>query len=148
MAIINSFRKITLRSMMLAAGGLLLWVLASLATGSLCWFQSVLGVPCPGCGSMRAAEMLLQGRFAEAHVSHPLILLSAVLVMYFSIKHIFFPKAQALKFEKPILVGIAALYIAVFAIRLVFLFPHTEPLVPLETALWRQVLGFVSAFFY
>ena len=138
---------ITLRSIIYAVGGLLLWVGISLLTGTLCWFQSVLGVPCPGCGSIRAVQALFQGQFIEAHISHPLIILSMALFVYFGIKYLFFRNRPSHRAEKPILIVIAMLYMAVFVVRMIFLFPHTAPLIPLETALWRLVVGFVSNIF-
>ena len=134
---------ITLRGALYAVGGLLLWLSISIVTDSFCWFQSILGVPCPGCGSVRAAIALLQGQFAEAHTSHPLILMSLALCLYFGVRHILFRKVPISQTEKIILLGMFVLYIGVFAVRMVFLFPHTEPLVPLETALWRLVLGLI-----
>ena len=124
----------------------MLWVLISVVTGSFCWFQSIMGVPCPGCGSVRATTALLQGQFIEAHNSHPLILMSLALCLYFGVRHIIFKKAPISKIEKFILLGIFIIYMGVFAVRMVFLFPHTEPLVPLETALWRLVIGLITNF--
>ena len=145
MAIIkNLLSTITLRGMFYAVGGLLLWIGLSLLTGTLCWFQSILGVPCPGCGSMRAVQALVQRQFIEAHISHPLILLSLALCLYFVIKYLFFRNRQIYKAEKHILIGITILYMGVFIARMIFLFPHTEPLIPLETALWRLAIGFIS----
>ena len=146
-AIKNLLNTITLRGMAYAAGGLSLWIGVSLLTGTLCWFQSILGVPCPGCGSMRAVEALFQGRFIEAHISHPLILLSIALCLYFAIKYLFFRNRPSYKAEKPILIGIFILYMGVFAVRMIFLFPHTAPLIPLETALWRLAISFISNIF-
>ena len=137
---------ITLRGASYAAGGLLLWVIVSVVTGSFCWFQSVLGVPCPGCGSARATVALIQGQFAYAHNFHPLILLSLALCLYFGVRQLFFRMVPMNKTEKYILIGIFVLYIGVFAVRMVLLFPHTEPLVPLETALWRLVLNLIGSF--
>ena len=139
-------KLITLRGAAFAAGGLSLWIIISFVTGSLCWFQSIIGMPCPGCGSMRATVALVNLQFAEAHSSHPLITVSLALCLYFGVRQIFFRKIPLHKTEKSILIGIFILYISVFAVRMFFLFPHTEPFVPLETALWRLVIGFITGF--
>ena len=112
-----------------------------LATGSLCWFQAVLGVPCPACGTLRAAEALLGGQFALAHEYHPLILLTIAICIYAVLRQAFFRKKPVGKKETCVLICVFALYMAVFAVRMFLLFPHTSPLVPLETALWRILLG-------
>ena len=36
-----------------------------------CLFKTLLGVPCPGCGSLRAAHQLLHGNFQEAWALNP-----------------------------------------------------------------------------
>ena len=129
---------ITLRSVFFAIGGLLLYIVVSLTTGSFCWFQSVLGVPCPACGSLRAVQALIRGQFALAHYYHPLIILSLFICLYFFIKYLYFK--TVCKIEEYILIGIVIIYIVVFIIRMFFLFPHSEPLVPSETSLLRLLL--------
>lgn len=37
-----------------------------------CVFKSVTGLPCPGCGGMRAARLFFDGRFAAAAYANPL----------------------------------------------------------------------------
>ena len=69
-----------LRLVMLVAVGALLWLGMFLITDSLCWFQATIGLPCPGCGSSRAASALLRGDFVEAMRWHPLILLTLALL--------------------------------------------------------------------
>ena len=86
---------------------------------------------------------LLQGQFAMAHIYHPLILLSLAICLYLGPRHTVFRKTQTFKAEKVILIGIFIIYIGVFAVRMAFLFPHSEPLIPLETALWRLVVGWL-----
>jgi hypothetical protein len=121
--------------------GLLLWVSVFAITGSLCWFQAVVGIPCPGCGSIRATMALFRGDFAEAFYWHPLILLSLFLLAYATFRSIFFRKKNLHKMETYMLVSVTLIYVVVFAVRMYLLFPNHEPLLPLDTALWRQ--GFV-----
>ena len=64
----------------------LLLVLANLAGISLlqCNFQTVTGLPCPGCGMTRGMAALLRGHFQEAwrwHPFTPLLALSGVVVL-------------------------------------------------------------------
>jgi hypothetical protein len=40
-----------------------------------CLFRTIFGVPCPGCGSLRAAHQLLHGNLAAAwSLSKPLLI--------------------------------------------------------------------------
>jgi hypothetical protein len=63
----------------------LLWLAAALSALALrpvwlaiaprlpgCVFRSITGIPCPGCGSTRAASAMLQGDLAASLVSNPL----------------------------------------------------------------------------
>lgn len=121
--------------------GLALWTGVSLFTGTACWFQSVVGLPCPGCGTTRAVLALLEGRVGEALRWHPLIFVSLLLVPAYAIL-----RHGPLKTRKKALdsaaISVFILYLAVYALRMILLFPHTEPMVPLKTAVWRQILGF------
>lgn len=59
----------------LPAAGLLLATLAvgcHLAGFRLCFFHRLTGIPCPTCGSTRAALHLLRGNWRAAVASHPL----------------------------------------------------------------------------
>ena len=124
--------------------GIMLWLLVSLITGSLCWLQSFVGLPCPGCGSVRAVQYLVQGDFGEAFSFHPLILVSLVLIIYLAVRFVLLKNSAQSKAENSILLFIAAVYVFVYAVRMLLFFPHTEPFVPLEDALWRQVFRLVS----
>ena len=121
-------------------GGFLLWLFISYLTGTLCWVQAVVGLPCPGCGSIRAASELFHGNFTNAHIHHPLIIISLLLYIYLPLRFIFGRKRPLTQYEKFLLLGVVSLYLIVFIIRMILLFPHTQPLVPYENAVWRQVL--------
>ena len=47
-----------------------------------CVFQSVFGIPCPGCGMTRAAKCLLQLDFAGAWAYNPLIFAMPYVFLY------------------------------------------------------------------
>jgi hypothetical protein len=48
---------------------------AALARVSLCPFATLTGLPCPGCGLLRATLAIMRGHFAESFHIHPLALL-------------------------------------------------------------------------
>ena len=131
-----------------AAALLLVWGGLFLLTDSLCWLQALFGVPCPGCGSTRAAIALLHGHFSEAFAFHPLIPLSLAILPYSVFRDALRQRWPVRAAERITLMCVIALYMFVYAARMVFLFPHTQPMVPLEGALWprifRWVLGIIS----
>lgn len=56
-------------------------VLAAHAAGIvLCPLRRFAGIPCPGCGSTRAAMLVLRGEFAAAAVMNPLAVALFVMV--------------------------------------------------------------------
>jgi hypothetical protein len=69
----------------------LLWLAAALSALALrpvwlaiaprlpgCVFRSLTGIPCPGCGSTRAATAMLQGDLAASFASNPLAALAGL----------------------------------------------------------------------
>ena len=122
----------------------LAWLLIGFITGSLCWFQAVLGFPCPACGTIRAAYELLRGNIGVSFAYHPLLFAALALLLYFGVYFAVYRKLHANKIEKIALLFIGLLYIVLFAVRMYLYFPHTEPLVPNENALWRQAVRIVS----
>ena len=127
--------------------GLLFWVFLYFLTGSACILRATIGFPCPGCGSTRAVVMLLRGEFLQAHIMHPLITVSLVSIAYYSIRHIFFRKIAITTTEKRIVLALTMLYTIVFIVRLIFLFPHTQPMVMNEDAIYRQIINRVVHLF-
>jgi hypothetical protein len=120
-------------------GGLLLWVAVYLITGTSCWIQAFVGMPCPGCGSTRAALELFRGNFAESFAFHPLIAVSLVALPYVVIRSLMLRRRPMRKTETRLLLGVGVLYLAVFAVRMVMLFPHTPPMTLYSDVLIRQV---------
>ena len=127
-------------------GGFLLWLFVSLFTGTLCWVQAVIGLPCPACGSIRAAFDLLQGNLREAHINHPLIILSLLLYIYLPVRFILGKNRPISRPETTTLLAVVLVYLVVFAIRMILFFPHTEPMIPYEKTVWRQVLIVIKSF--
>ena len=125
-----------------------MWLFISAITGTLCWFQAVVGLPCPSCGSTRATMELFRGNLIEAHIWHPLVIVSLILFIYLTLRFIFKKNEPLSHFEKVLLIGTAGLYLITFVIRLFFLFPHSEPLIPYENAVWRQVLRIFTQILY
>jgi len=125
------------------------WVGASALTGTACWFQATLGLPCPGCGSIRAGLALCRGDLAGALGWHPLIFVSLAGLLAAALSGIVYKISgkrvvRSKKAVTAVLWGVFFLYVGVFAVRMVLYFPHTQPLVPYEGALWRVSLRWAS----
>ena len=129
-----------------AAVGLLACGLMFLLTDSLCWLQALFGVPCPGCGSTRAAIALFHGHFSEAFAFHPLIPLSLAILPYAAFRDTLRQRWPVKPAEKIAAMCAVSLYLIVYVIRMVFLFPHTQPMVPLEGAIWPKIIRWVWGF--
>jgi len=114
-----------------------------LLTGSICFLQATVGFPCPACGSTRAAVLLLSGQFLAAHSYMPLILVSLGFLAYAAVRHTVFRHKPPSKRENAVLLGIVVLYFIVYIIRMIFLFPHTPPMVMNENAALRQLMDFI-----
>lgn len=123
-----------------------IWIMLSLFTGSLCWIRAITGIPCPGCGSTRAAICLFKLQFREALQFHPLILLSLTIIVYYIIKALRGKIKTIYKAEKYAGFVIVILFTTVYITRLILLFPHTEPMTILETALWQRILRLILHF--
>ena len=101
-----------------------------------CPFWIIIGVPCPGCGITRAWMLAVRGNLGEAFAMHPLYLLSLPMMGL-----IFMPRSWKLnKYKNTALTAIALVFIAVYAWRMVAMFPHTEPLVYNRNAVIYKII--------
>lgn len=132
----------------LIVGLVLLSFSMELFAGS-CAVSSVIGFPCPGCGSSRAAVLLFQGRLDEALRMHPLIILSLIMLILVLATELFkyVRRKQGKEWHQPIprrildilAAGIIALYLGVYIFRMIKYYPHTEPMVYNWNSVWGQI---------
>ena len=54
-----------------------------------CFYKSVFGVECPGCGMQRAIIALLRGEFVESFKLYP-ALIPTVFMLFFLVIHLFY----------------------------------------------------------
>ena len=108
-----------------------LWCAASIPAavligGTSCPFYGLIGLPCPLCGTTRAAVALWHGDIPTALRLHPLIFLIAAdlcaILLYVLIK----PWRKAIAV---FLAASAVLILGVYLYRMLTLFPHTFPMV-------------------
>ena len=103
----------------LAAAVLLAFALFS-DTG-ICVFRRVTGLPCPSCGMTRSYLALFRGDIKTAFFMHPLFWMVPLiigLIVCAQYKKVYFTKVY-------VIIGI--IFIAVYIIRMIFMFPHTYP---------------------
>lgn len=106
----------------------LFMLLAWSVTGTSCTIRSITGLPCPGCGLTRALLLFLRGDLAGAWVMHPLFWLAIPVlatILTFMIRD---PAKLYSRKATYAWIGVAALFIIVYLIRMVLIFPNAEPL--------------------
>jgi hypothetical protein len=122
---------------------LMIWGFFSLLSDNLCVFKLTIGFPCPGCGMTRAYLALFRGEIGTAFFYHPLfwlIPIAAVVLLFHKkagIKKIF-------KF-KGFWIGLFAIFMTVYVVRMVLLFPHTPPMDYHWNSIWGWIIRGVQA---
>jgi hypothetical protein len=113
-----------------------------LKTGTICFFQSVFGIPCPGCGLTRSLLALCTLDFHAAVGYHPLspVVVLAALLLVFRKYGAFRTLYESDKTWQ--LLGV--LFCLVWALRMFFLFPTHEPFVFNESSVAYRLFEIVS----
>lgn len=121
----------------LAAGVLLL--LSMFLDQGLCVVKWFYGIPCPACGMTRATISLIRMDIKQAFAYHPLVLLPPIIFI-----GILFQKLSS-----KLCIVIAVLFVGVWLIRMVLLFPgQVTPMEFNETAILPTILRWVVSWFY
>ena len=116
-------------------------------TGTSCTIRSITGLPCPGCGLTRALLLFLHGDLAGAWGMHPLFWLAPpvlLFILYFSIRD---PARLSGRRATLIWILTAGLFILVYLIRMVLIFPDAEPLTWNDQAFLPRIAQFAAALF-
>ncbi|TYQ18026.1 UNVERIFIED_CONTAM: uncharacterized protein DUF2752 [Acetivibrio alkalicellulosi] len=106
---------------------------------SVCLFLNFTGIPCPSCGMTRAFISLFRGDLAGAFNYHPLFIMPAAIVII-NHKKI---RSNKVLYNRLILLFIVIL-LAVYVIRLIMLFPDSEPLVFYSDGLLPKLFNFIK----
>ena len=94
-------------------------VLVGLALAGIrsCPFFVFTGIPCPGCGMVRAVLALVTFRFAAAWQLHPLVYIAAP-VGAAEVLYLAFPKLPAWKYPRGVVIAALCIFMSVWAVRL------------------------------
>lgn len=112
---------------------LLLCLGAVVAAGGILWCLDIhclvkewLGLPCPLCGTVRGIACLVQGNPVDALYWHPLFWLTPILMAW----HLLPPVGLSREKNRNrwIWIGVTALYLGVYVMRMILLFPEAAPM--------------------
>ena len=97
-----------------------------LGNRTLCVFKTTYGIPCPGCGMTRAFIYFFRGNISKAFYYHPLffLLIITLLIVIFRNKDY----VSKIYNSKIFWIVILVVFIIVWAVRMVIMFPNLEPL--------------------
>ena len=75
-------RKVIIATFALIISAIWIWMGDSLPIQPFCPFHKITGVPCPGCGGVRATKLLLSGDFKMALYTNPLSVLVCITIPF------------------------------------------------------------------
>jgi hypothetical protein len=113
----------------LLLGMVLFAVVTWLISGTSCIWRATLGLPCPGCGLTRSVLALLAGDWLRSWQMHPLTIPLALAMLYYLLKLVNPRFHMAAKSEKRAMISLIIAFLAVYAVRMVLLFPDQAPMV-------------------
>ncbi|HOD93337.1 MAG TPA: DUF2752 domain-containing protein [Clostridia bacterium] len=111
-------------------------VIMTLVVGEVCPSKIIIGVPCAGCGMVRAFILLLLLRFKEAFIMHPGIYVMLITFIIFMIMR--YILNTNVKWIKLLLIISLSLLIIIFVIRILTSF-GTEPLILYDKSILFQI---------
>lgn len=120
-------------------------VITNLIFHAFCPLIIFCGIPCPGCGISRATAYFLTGRWQQAWQMNPMIFPIVAAAVYFGWnRYLLGRKARGIKV---VIIVLAVLLVAVYAVRMYLYFPNRVPYVYTENNMlahlylfWRQML--------
>ena len=128
----NEKKKLIIAYLVFIALGLILTIISTFKSSSICMFYNFTSIPCPSCGMTRAFKSLLSFDIMKAFWYHPLFPL-VILFPYIYVK-----------MDKRLIYIIGTLFIVTWIIRLILLFPHTSPMVPNTSAYLYKVFMYIK----
>jgi hypothetical protein len=134
------------RLLLTAVFFLLGWGALYYLTGAVCWIKAVFGVPCPGCGTIRAFTALVRGDWSGALRWHPLIPVTVLILPLVLAGELLLKPGRRKKMLHMGCFCLSVLYAAVFIVRMAAYFPHAEPLTVYRNTFGRLLLKAIAFF--
>lgn len=91
-----------------------------------CLVREWLGLPCPLCGTVRGISCFFQGNPVDALYWHPLFWLTPILLAWHLLPPVGFSREKSR--NRWIWIGLTALYLGVYVVRMILLFPDAAPM--------------------
>lgn len=110
---------------------------------SVCFFRGLIGLPCPGCGMTRALYNAACLNFKAAFSYHPLWPLVPPAAIYILGRYF-----KGKRIDQRLIFAAGVLLTAVYVLRMIFLFPETEPMTFNRDALYIKILNFAVGDIY
>ena len=98
----------------------------SIPIDDLCIIRNNTGFPCPSCGMTRAHIEVLKLNFKKAFNYHPLFMLPSIIFLVVMLRN----KSKIANYiynNNFITITVLIIFIAVYVVRFIMLFPNTEP---------------------
>lgn len=111
----------------------------------ICVFSIVIGYPCPGCGITRALMLFLTFQWREAFAMNPMIFIWIPFIVYAAVCR--YVLNRRMKHFTVICTAVCVLSLAVYGIRMYFLYPGTVPMTYYEQNVLHTVKTFFSRLF-
>ena len=101
-------------------------IVAVAGTDTLCFFKNIYGIPCPGCGLYRSFICLFKGEIGTAFLYHPLFPLVLISGIVFALRD--YSIFRILHLSRWFWLAAATIFIAVWIVRMILLFPDEPPM--------------------
>lgn len=106
-----------------------------------CIAMLLFGLPCPGCGMTRAAWLFVTGNFANSFAMHPLLV---PVGLFAAFAFVWWIKGKNTEKLKTPFIVLLVIFVAVYIVRMILLFPHQEPLVANPDSLLHNVINLLT----
>jgi len=133
------FTKSTVSKGLIGVGLFVAYYFAANAIfGYICPSMIFVGLPCPGCGITRAGILLITGDFSGSFHMNPILLPALVWGVVAAILKLRWPDKY--KYANWLAVVLVVFMLATFVVRMIMLFPHTQPLVINDNSIFHRLL--------
>lgn len=115
-------------------------------SGTMCYFKTITGLPCPGCGLTRAFISLYKGSIKDAFMFHPLWFLIPAIAGVIIFKDFLYLARKAYN-SKIFWCSALLIFMVCYSIRMIILFPYLEPMTYNKNSLFYLVYKLILSLF-